>query len=151
MALTGKLEADVELKAPADKFFNIIRSETHQIPNAASDKVHNVEVHEGDWEADGSVKLWKYTVEGKDEIFKEKITVDEANKSVTLVALEAHVMEEFKSYKIVFGVTPMSDQSSVVKITLDYEKLNENIPDPNQYLQFLMNVIKDIDAHLLKA
>ncbi|EOY00998.1 Polyketide cyclase/dehydrase and lipid transport superfamily protein, putative [Theobroma cacao] len=91
------------------------------------------------------------STEGKVEIFKEKITVDEANKSVTLVALEGHVMEEFKSYKIVFGVTPMSDQSSVVKITLDYEKLNENIPDPNKYLQFLMNVIKDIDAHLLKA
>ncbi|KAK7827604.1 mlp-like protein 43 [Quercus suber] len=62
MALVGKLEADVEIKAPADKFFNILRSEIHHIPNISSDKVHGVEVHEGDWETSGSVKLWKFTV-----------------------------------------------------------------------------------------
>lgn len=61
MALTGKLEAEVELKCPADKLFSVFRCETHQIPNVASDKIHAIEVHEGDWEAHGSVKLWKYT------------------------------------------------------------------------------------------
>ncbi|XWS69344.1 hypothetical protein CRYUN_Cryun04dG0171200 [Craigia yunnanensis] len=151
MALTGKLEADVEVKASADKLFSIVRKENHQIPNAASDKVHSVEVHEGDWEAHGSVKLWKYSVEGKVEILKEKVLVDDANKTVTLIALEGHVMEEFKSYKIVYSVTPKSDQSSLVKITLEYEKLNENIPDPNRYLQFIVNLTKDVEAHVLKA
>ena len=61
MALVGKQEADVEIKAPADKFFNILRGEIHHIPNISSDKVHGVEVHEGDWETSGSVKLWKFT------------------------------------------------------------------------------------------
>ncbi|XVF02858.1 hypothetical protein REPUB_Repub04eG0210800 [Reevesia pubescens] len=144
MAQNGKLEADLEVKVPADKFFSIIRSECHQIPNAASHKVHNVEVHEGDWESHGSVKLWKYSVEGKAEILKEKVLVDDEN-------LEGHVMEEFKSYKVIFRIMPKSDQSSLVKITLEYEKLNENIPDPNRYLQFLVNLTKDIEAHLLKA
>ena len=62
MALVGKQEADVEIKAPADKFFNILRSKIHHIPNISSDKVHGVEVHEGDWETLGSVKFWKFTV-----------------------------------------------------------------------------------------
>ncbi|OMO99672.1 hypothetical protein COLO4_13150 [Corchorus olitorius] len=133
----------------ADRFFCILRRENHQIPNAASEKVHNVEVHEGDWEAHGSIKLWKYTVEGKEEILKEKVLVDDANKSVIFVALEGHVMEEFKSYKIIYKVAPKTDESSMVKITLDYEKLNENIPDPNKYLQFLVNLVKDIESHLI--
>ncbi|XVF43615.1 hypothetical protein PTKIN_Ptkin02bG0054300 [Pterospermum kingtungense] len=151
MALTGKLEAEVEVKCPADKLFSVVSSETHQIPNAASDKIHTVEVHEGDWETHGSVKHWKYSVEGKVETMKEKVLVDDANKSVTLIALEGHVMEEFKSYKIIYNVTPKNDEGSLVKITLEYEKLNENIPDPNRYLQFLVNLTKDLEAHLLKA
>lgn len=62
MALTGKLEAVVEIKSFADKFYSVLSSENHQVPNASSDKVHGVEVHEGDWKTSGSVKLWKYTV-----------------------------------------------------------------------------------------
>ncbi|XVF43616.1 hypothetical protein PTKIN_Ptkin02bG0054500 [Pterospermum kingtungense] len=150
MALTGKIEAQVEFQCPADKLFSVFRSETHKIPNVASDKIHTVEVHEGDWETHGSVKLWKYTCEGKAEFLKEKVLVDDANKTVTFTGLEGHIMEEFKSYKAMLGFTPKSDGGGLVKITLEYEKLNENIPGPDRYLQILVNLTKDLEAHLLK-
>lgn len=62
MGLTGKLEIEVEIKSPADKFYNTFRRNAHHIPNICSDKVHKIDVHEGDWETPGSVKNWGYTL-----------------------------------------------------------------------------------------
>ena len=145
------LEAEVEMKANADKLYKFISNQHYDFPKAASDKIHDVTVHEGDWETSGSVKLWKYTIDGNVETYKEKVEIDEANKRVSLTALEgSHVLDNYyKSYKIIFQVTPKSEGGSV-KITLEYEKLNENDPPPQKYLSFLVNVIKDVDAHLLK-
>ncbi|XP_022775862.1 MLP-like protein 43 [Durio zibethinus] len=164
MALTGKLKAEVEVKAPADKFFSIVRSESHQIPNATSDKIHNVEMHEGDWEADGSIKLGKYTVGKKTLIqpflntkqvehilyidflvfssvrISENVSetieaVDDRNKSVTCNALDGNVAKYYKTFKGTVIVTA-SGQGSLVKWTLIYEKQNQNVPDPKKYLEF---------------
>jgi uncharacterized membrane protein len=60
MALNGKLETDIEIKAPADKFYNIFRSQMHLLPNVSSDKIQGVKVHDGDWETVGSVKHWNF-------------------------------------------------------------------------------------------
>ncbi|XP_059448550.1 MLP-like protein 43 [Corylus avellana] len=150
MALTGKLEAVVEIQSTSDKFFSVLSTENHQVPDASLDKVHGVEVHEGDWKTTGSVKLWKYVVEGEVEVMKEKVEVDDENKLVILTALEGHCLNLYKSYKIIFQVTPMTEGGSV-KITVEYEKLSENIPPPNKYLDLIVNLVKDLDAHILKA
>ena len=60
MGLTGQLEKEIEIKTPAEKFYNIFKSQCHHMPNLTTDKIHTVDVHEGDWETPGSVKLWKY-------------------------------------------------------------------------------------------
>ena len=67
MSLAGTLETELELKSPADKLFKRLSREIHHTPNASSDKVHAIEVQEGDWAAPGSVKLWSCTI-GKDHI-----------------------------------------------------------------------------------
>lgn len=59
MALS--IQSEVEIKSPADGFFRRLTKELHQVPNA-SEKVHGVEVHEGDFETHGSIKLWSYTI-----------------------------------------------------------------------------------------
>lgn len=61
MALSGKVEAEVEIQVPAAKFYNIFRKQLHHVPNISSD-VHGAKVHEGDWENVGSVKHWDFTI-----------------------------------------------------------------------------------------
>lgn len=56
------LEELVEIKASADKVYKILSNQHHRIPEVASDHIHEVVVHEGDWETSGSVKVWKYTM-----------------------------------------------------------------------------------------
>ncbi|OWM64003.1 hypothetical protein CDL15_Pgr006373 [Punica granatum] len=63
MGIEGKLEAELELKSTVDKLYKRLKSEIHHAPDASSDKIHAIEVHEGDWETPGSVKLWTYTIE----------------------------------------------------------------------------------------
>ncbi|KAL5761040.1 hypothetical protein ACOSQ2_019878 [Xanthoceras sorbifolium] len=82
-------------------------------------KVEAVDLHEGDWETPGSIKLWKYIIDGKTEIFKERVL----NK----------------------------DEGGLVKLSLEYEKHKATDEPPYQYLDFVAGLIKDIDAHLVKA
>ncbi|XP_040373696.1 MLP-like protein 43 [Rosa chinensis] len=86
------------------------------------------------------------------QYMKMELLRHEANKRMSLTALEAHVLEQYRSYKIIFQVTPKSDEGgNQVKITLEYEKLNESDQPPHKYLHFLVNVIKDIDEHLIAS
>jgi hypothetical protein len=69
---------------------------------------------------------------------------------VSLIAVGGHVLEQYKSYKITLKTVSMAE-GGVVKILLDYEKLKPDDPPPNKYLDFVINVVKDIDEHHVKA
>ncbi|XP_030482733.2 MLP-like protein 34 [Cannabis sativa] len=147
----GKVEKEIEIKTPAEKFYNILKGQCHHIPNLTTDKIHTIDVHEGDWETPGSVKLWKYNIGGKVETFKEKVDVDDENKAVIFTAVGGHVLDHFKSYKGTFKVTPKADsnQGGLVKLTLDYEKRDVNDHDPiDDYMDFLVKLVEDIDTQL---
>ncbi|KAF5450393.1 MLP-like protein 28 [Juglans microcarpa x Juglans regia] len=150
MALKGKIEAEIEIKAAADKYYNIFKTTAHHVPTATPDIVQGVEVHEGDWTTHGSIKVWKYTVEGNAEVFKEKVELDDANRAVTLVGIEGDPMKYYKSIKATYQVTPKGN-GSLAKVSLEYEKLREEVPAPIKYLNMMVNITKDIDAHLAKA
>ncbi|KAJ7942965.1 MLP-like protein 28 [Quillaja saponaria] len=106
MSLVGKLEAEIEIKTPVEKFYNHLKSQNHIVPNASSDKVHSVEVREGDWETFGSVRFWKYTIEANLEVFKERVVVDEENKTVSLTAVEGNVLDvEIINQNWPFGIS----------------------------------------------
>ncbi|XP_041009777.1 MLP-like protein 28 [Juglans microcarpa x Juglans regia] len=150
MALKGKLETEIEIKSAADKYYNIFRSTTHHFPKATPNIIQAVEVHEGDWETHGSIKFWNYTIEGNAEVFKEKVELDDANRAVTLVGIEGDVMNYFKSFKGTYQVTPKGN-GSLVKLTLEYEKLTEEVPAPIKYHNMMVTMTKDIDAFLAKA
>ncbi|KAK7407500.1 hypothetical protein VNO78_09453 [Psophocarpus tetragonolobus] len=147
MAQICVLEEKVQLKSCPEKFYNFLKSQNQCIPNNVhSEKVHGVEVHEGNWNTSGSVKLWKYIIEGKEEMFKEKVIMDEANKIITYVAVGGNALELYKSYRAILKV-----EKGILKLRIEYEKLNDNIPHPKKYQQFFVNIVKDIDANLVKG
>nr|XP_023898867.1 MLP-like protein 31 [Quercus suber]POE52685.1 mlp-like protein 31 [Quercus suber] len=149
MALKYKLETDIEIKAPADKFYNIFRSQMHLIPNVSSDKIQGVQVHEGDWETMGSVKHWNYTLDGNALSLKETVeAIDVENKSITYNTVDGEVMKHYKSLKCGVQVSA-KDEGSLVKWIIEYEKLNEKIPAPDAYLDLAAKVTKDVEAHLV--
>ncbi|XP_028759037.1 MLP-like protein 328 [Neltuma alba] len=144
MAQVCVLEATKQLRSPPEKIFNFLKSQNQKIPNA-TDKVHDVEVLNGDWVTPGSVKLWKFTLEGKEEVFKERVEVDEENKTLTYIALGGNVMELYKSYRLILKV----EMNGTVKLRIEYEKTNGEVPPPHRYLQFSLNLLKEIEHKLV--
>lgn len=58
------LEAEVEVKSPADKFWVSLRDSTNLFPKVFPQQYKSIEVLEGDGKAAGSVRLITYA-EGK--------------------------------------------------------------------------------------
>ncbi|KAJ7954244.1 MLP-like protein 28 [Quillaja saponaria] len=151
MALHGKFEDEMEINMPASKFYNIWKNEGHHVPTAAPNRIHAVHVHEGDWGAAGSIKIWKYTVDGTTEVFKEKLEFDDETKSVSFVGLEGDVMKDYKVLKPKYQCISKGEGSCLLKMTLEYERASENIPTPDKYKRFMADLAKDIEEHHLKA
>ncbi|KAI4379075.1 hypothetical protein MLD38_005414 [Melastoma candidum] len=151
MGLLIKMEVDIEVKATAEQFYHVFRTRPHHLPDICSD-IDAGEIHDGEWHAHGSTRFWTYKSGGKSEKFKEKIEFDDAKKKVTHVGIEGDVFQYYKSYKAIWEAVPKpGGEGAIVKVAIEYEKVNKEAPSPDNYLEVMVGFTKDIDAHLTKA
>ncbi|CAA7033753.1 unnamed protein product [Microthlaspi erraticum] len=151
MAMSGTYVAEVPLKGSAEKHYKRWKSENHLFPDAIGHHVQDVNMHHGDWESHGSIRSWNYTCDGKQESYKEKRELDDANMVVTLRGVEGTVMDQFKLYDISFQFIPKSKEGCVCKITIIWDKKKEDTPEPIHYMKFLKILVADMDDHVLKS
>ena len=152
MASSGKLEAEVEIKSHADKFWGGIRDSGTLFPKIFPEQYKSIEIIEGDGKGVGSIRLIKFT-EGIPLVTfsKEKIEIaDDANKIVSYSVIDGDLASFYKNFKASLQVIPKGD-GGLVKWSLEFEKANEEVPDPNLVLEFAVKTFKDLDAYLLKA
>ncbi|GAU30867.1 hypothetical protein TSUD_15530 [Trifolium subterraneum] len=153
MVLSGKVESEVEIQAPASKFYNVFRKQLEHLPNITT-HIHGAKVHEGDWENIGSIKHWEFTIDGKKLSAKAKIeSIDDDNKIITYGIFDGEFSENYKSLKTIIQVIDKEHgDGGIVKWTYEYEKLKEDITgvSPELILDFAIKVTKEIDAHLIK-
>lgn len=146
------MEADIEIEAPADRFLEMVTRRMSQISNISPNKVASCKLLEGDWGKEGSVILYKYLLDGNARVGKELFeAIDFEKNSVTWKVMEGDILQYYKSFKSSFQATPKAkgdDESTCVHWTLEYEKLNDKVPDPHAKLQLIAGVVKDIDAYL---
>ncbi|KAH7570962.1 hypothetical protein ACOSP7_019534 [Xanthoceras sorbifolium] len=151
MGLAGELEVDTELKTSADKFYKVLSNQVHHVPNA-SDKVHAIEVHKviGKLLALSSFP-WNIHVyvDGETEEFKEKVDFDDEKRCITFDAVGGHILERYKKYKAIFQVTENDEGGGMVKVTLVYEKFKEDDDPPHKFLNYVAEIIRDVDAHII--
>ncbi|KAL0794444.1 hypothetical protein Bca101_065821 [Brassica carinata] len=84
------------------------------------------------------------------EVYKEKREIDDEKMTVTSRGLEGHVMEQFKEYDIIFQFIQKSKEGCVCKLTLVWEKRNEDVPEPISYTKLLKSLVADMGDHILK-
>ncbi|KAL3501899.1 hypothetical protein ACH5RR_036348 [Cinchona calisaya] len=150
MSLTGKLVSQIEIKSDGDLFYELFRQKPHHLSNVSPDTFQGVELHEGEWGVMGSVFFSNYTLDGKEEVAKTIIeAVDEEKRSVTYKVIEGHLLESYKTLSITIQAD-IHGESNLVTWTIDYEKLNETIPDPNKLIDSALKVTKEIETHYLK-
>ncbi|CAH2037612.1 unnamed protein product [Thlaspi arvense] len=152
MAMSGTYVTVVTLKGTAEKHYKRWRNETNRFPDAIGHHIQGVNVHDGDWDSHGhgTIKIWNYTRDGKEEMFKERIEMDDEKMAVTINGLEGHVMEELKVYVTTFQFIPESEEGCVCKVSMVWEKRNEDSPDPIKYMKFVEKMVADMDDHILQ-
>ncbi|KAL6969972.1 hypothetical protein U1Q18_041711 [Sarracenia purpurea var. burkii] len=150
MALTGKIERQVEIKSNGDIIHELFGSRPHHINTMSTGKIHGCVLQEGEWGTVGSVVVWDYTHDGKQKTKIDVVeTIDEKNKIVTFKLIGGDLTELYKSFKATVHVETKGE-SNLLTWTFEYEKLNAEVEDPNTLLDFIINVSKDIEEHHLK-
>ncbi|KAK7390589.1 hypothetical protein VNO78_25898 [Psophocarpus tetragonolobus] len=143
-----KLETSVPIEASAEKLFDIFCNKTHTIANIFPERIKAVEIHEGEWGAEGSIISWNYINEGKTCVGKEVVEgIDKENNKMTFKVIEGDLLQHYNSFKFKFQVTP-KEKGSVVHWVLEYQKKNYNTPDPHSTLELVLEEAIQVDAYL---
>ncbi|PPD68428.1 hypothetical protein GOBAR_DD34694 [Gossypium barbadense] len=133
-ALTGKIEADVEIKASPGQFHEMFTHKPHHVHHTCYDKIQGCDLLE-----DGKAKVSKQLVEA----------IDPSKNLTTFREIEGDQLKEYKRFVATLQASPKNKGSgSIVHWTVEYEKLHHGIAHPDTLLQFLVDASKDIDAHL---
>ncbi|CAL1377827.1 unnamed protein product [Linum trigynum] len=149
--LCGKLEACFGICLPASQHHDIFSGRPHHVCNMAPTKIKNCALHEGDFGKKGSIVIWDYVHDEVHKVAKELVEdIDDANFSTTFKVVEGDLMKEYKEFKIVVKATPESENTSLIHWTMEYEKLNEDVPEPFSLMKFAVHLSKDIDDHHTK-
>ncbi|XP_010433879.1 PREDICTED: MLP-like protein 328 [Camelina sativa] len=151
MATSGTYVTEVPLKGSADRHYKSWKSENHLFPDAIGQHIHHVVVHEGEHDSHGSIRSWNYTYDGKPATFKERREIDDANKTLTKRGLDGHPMEHLKVFDVIYEFIPKSANSCVCKITMIWEKRNDDFPEPSGLMKFVKTMVVDIEGHVTKA
>ncbi|XP_057441424.1 MLP-like protein 34 [Lotus japonicus] len=156
MVLAGKLSTEIGIKSPSVKFFNLFATQLHDVQNHC-ERVVQTKLHEGDWHGVGvgSVKHWTNVIDGKAITLEERIeAIDEEKKTIKHSIYGGDISPHYKTFTLILQVIDKNDGGDavdVVKWTIEYEKLDEDIEPPHGWMEFLNKGTRDIDANLLKA
>ncbi|PON94465.1 Major latex protein domain containing protein [Trema orientale] len=154
MAQIAKQESQLDIKSSAESFYQTYSRKQYLLPKISCDVVKDLQLVIGDWESvAGSVMEWTFVAADNSSSQVDKVVIeaiDDKNKSITCKIVEGQILKEYKSYKFTVQATDKSDgEGSTVKLTIEYEKKNEDTPPPNKYFNFAHVLFKNIDAYLV--
>ncbi|KAI3949748.1 hypothetical protein MKX01_040965 [Papaver californicum] len=141
MARIQKLELEVaEVKCSASNFLVEYFPENYQ----------SVEVTEGDGASVGSARLWKYELDGKYATLKERtVAVNDLRKSIAWKFYGGEMMDHYNSFGFTLvSFTPKGEGCCLVKWSVEFEKANVNFPIPNNYVNLLDKITRELPAKL---
>ncbi|RZC92811.1 hypothetical protein C5167_028065 [Papaver somniferum] len=157
MSQIHKLEVEYKAKCPAEKLYTMLTRDAPKLPNYASQTINKCQVLPGDGEVRlGSIFVWDYVQGDKPSavITKVKITaVDHKNMSLTYTVFEGHLTDDYPSFANILAITPTQrngNNNFLVKWSVEYEKANEDIPDPTYFMKMLEDFTKELNTNLLK-
>ncbi|KAI3904201.1 hypothetical protein MKX01_030694 [Papaver californicum] len=157
MAQIHKLDVEYKAKCSAEKLYAMLTRDAPRIPKYAPQTIHDVQVLPGDGEVRlGSLFVWDYVLDDKPStvMTKVKITaVDHNSMSLTYTVFEGHLTDDYTSFANILAITPTDrngNNNCLVKWSVQYEKANEDVPDPTSFMKMLVDFTKELDTNLDK-
>ncbi|OVA01727.1 Bet v I domain [Macleaya cordata] len=155
MAQIHRQQVETEVKCSADQFYDLYKNNSTQLFMIFPQSYKAVQVLEGDGKSVGSVRLWKCELgrPGNIVMAKDKVkAVDDESRSLTLSVIEGDLLSLYRNFEAKLTVTPKDGdkRSCLVKWAVEFEKENENDPNPDAYLEFAAAISKELGPHLIK-
>ncbi|XP_038893753.1 kirola-like [Benincasa hispida] len=148
MAQIAKISKQVQLKSSGHKFYEFFKNNMDYIFVQMFPEIYQSgKVVEGNGFSHGSVIHLKYNA-GKPEEVKERIAIDDANKSITFECLEGDLFRDFELMKLKIQVFENGSNGSSVNWSVEFVKANEDVATPHHYLLCLSKVSKGLDDYL---
>ncbi|KAI3910427.1 hypothetical protein MKX01_034821 [Papaver californicum] len=148
MAPLHKLGFETEITCSADKYFGMFSHSVTQLPKFVPNFYKSVEVIEGDETSVGSISLWKCDIEGKEVLAKKRLTMfNKEKRSITYEVIEGELTNNYKAISVKLDVVPnqgAAGNASLVTWSLEFEKVNEDIPNPTVYIHALKLITKEL-------
>ncbi|KAI3971407.1 hypothetical protein MKW92_049240 [Papaver armeniacum] len=158
MAQIHKLDVEYKAKCSAEKIYTMLTRDAPKLPNYAPQTVNKCQVLPETVKFVWEVYLFGTMCRVRDKpsavITKVKITaVDHKNMSLTYTVFEGHLTDDYPSFANILAITPTQrngNNKCLVKWSVEYEKANEDIPDPTYFMKMLEDFTKELDTNLLK-
>ncbi|KAA3483105.1 MLP-like protein 31 [Gossypium australe] len=113
--LTGKLEADVEIKAFPKQFHDMFASRPHHVHHTCYDKIQGCDLHEGELEKVGSILNWRYVHDGKAKVAKDLVEAIDPDKNlVAFKVIDGDLLKEYKNFSLTIQALPKTGGSGSV-------------------------------------
>jgi len=82
----------------------------------------------------------------------EKIkSVDEEKKTINYKLFGEDIDHRFKVFKATFQAIDRENGGAIIKWTIEYERVSEEVDPPYGYIEYVHKCTGDIDGNLLKA
>ncbi|XP_014490833.1 MLP-like protein 28 [Vigna radiata var. radiata] len=148
----GRITTEIGVHSTAEKWYNLFAKSLHDVQHL-SDSIHAAQLHQGeDWHHHETVKHWTYKIDGNVEKCLEKIeSIDEEKKTINYKLFGEDIDHRFKVFNLIFQAIDKENGGAIIKWTIEYEKLNEEVHPPYGYIEYLHNGTRDIDSNLVKA
>ncbi|CAI9091554.1 OLC1v1026614C1 [Oldenlandia corymbosa var. corymbosa] len=146
-----KISSSVEVKADGNVFHEIGRDGLYRLPTICPRYVEGVVLHEGEWGKVGYVIIVTYNLDGRKIVMKNKVeAIDDAKRSSRYRAMDGELLAMYKTFAITYQVdTDGEGGKSLVTWTIEYEKINESIPDPNAMMELCINATRNFESYQL--
>ncbi|PON48633.1 Major latex protein domain containing protein [Parasponia andersonii] len=136
-------------------FYETYVRKHYLLPKLSPNVLKDVRLISGAWDYVGSVIQYAFAPPGN---LSSKIidnvridAIDHENKSIACTVLDGS--ESRKYYKSgsfrIQAVETSEGGGALVKISVEYEKQNEDVPPPTMYTKFAENLFKSTDAYLI--
>ncbi|PWA81601.1 kirola [Artemisia annua] len=79
------------------------------------------------------------------------VSLDEANRSITYKVCDGYLLKAYKSFKEHLRFDGKGDNDCTFTLTLEYEKMNEDVPDPDSVFEAVQSIIKYAETHIVES
>ncbi|KAL5726267.1 hypothetical protein ACHQM5_009322 [Ranunculus cassubicifolius] len=145
-------ETESEVKCNPQEIFEMLKHSLHHLPTIFPDVYKHGQVVEGDEKSLGCVRHLKYVLPGTSEVLSvhiKTLEMDNVNLTLAFEIVEGDLTDHFKHFVARIQVTPKGE-GCTVKWIIEYEKHNDEVLDPDNYLGMCVLLNEILDRHLHK-